>query len=340
MQRQDVKSNLSEAMLELWGIELKKVRMNRNVYKVWSDKGIFCLKPVTDKEKRLHFFDSVLRYVQSRDFAVQAHYIETLIGEPFGDFKGERLILTPWIEGREIKYRSYKEVVPAAKVLAKFHQAVEGYAAEKGIKVKDKQGKWPDKLARRVGDIEHYIQLAQNSDTEFDRYFLKYADWILKSTEDAFNRICDSGYIEKVEKSIERVQICHGDPASRNFVIDKAGQIHMIDFDSMKADLPIVDLWRFLRRVLSRDQWNLGLVKQIVDGYNSHYSLDQEDYLLLSIFLSFPEKIWRILHQYYDRRESEEWSQYSMLRRLRKLLAQVEKRERFLAEFRDVYLKK
>ncbi|MCK4260126.1 MAG: CotS family spore coat protein [Halanaerobiales bacterium] len=334
MQRPEVKQ-----ILELWGIEMYKVRLVRNIYKIWTDQGIYCLKPVTERGSCLRFFDSVLRHVQSRDFQVQAHYEYTQNGEPFGVFNGNRWILTPWIDGKEIKYRSFKEVIEGARVLAKFHQAAEGYVPEIGIKVKDKQGKWPDKLVRRVGDIKDYIQTAQAEDSDFDRYFLKYADWILKSAEETLKLICNSNYDQKVEDSLEQVQICHGDPASRNFVIDKKGQIHMIDFDSMKFDLPVVDLWRFLRRVLNRNQWNMRLVTKIIDGYNSERRLDQDDYRLLAIFLEFPEKIWRVLHHYYERRGRENWSQYSSLRKLLKLLAQVEEREKFLAEFRNAYLK-
>ncbi|AZR73769.1 hypothetical protein BBF96_10455 [Anoxybacter fermentans] len=323
--------------LETWGIRPEKVRRVRGVFKVWTDREIYCLKPVKDSKKRLLFFDSVIRYVKSRGFQVLASYIHTPEGEPFGNYDGQNLILTPWIEGKEIRYRSIKEMIGAAKVLAEFHKAAEGYKPEPGIKVKDKLGKWPEKLARRVGDIEFYIELAEKEGSDFDWYFLKNADRILKDTKEAFIALRDSVYYKKVEESRNLTQICHGDPARRNFLIDKKGQIHLIDYDSMKLDLPITDLWRLLRRTLNRDQWDIDVIRRILDGYTEVRPLDQEDYQLLAIFLTFPEKVWRILRKYYEKRGRDGWSYKRLFRKLRKFLAQQENRARFLSEFKMIY---
>ena len=325
--------------IKIWGLKAKKVRRFKGLFKIWTDKGLYCLKPVKDNRARLYFFNSVIKHIQSQGFQRLTPYIPTVEGEPYGVYDEESFILIPWIDGKQIRYRSAKEIIGAAKLLAQYHNAVEGYQAEPGIKVKDKLGKWPEKLAKRVGDIEYYIQLARSEGTEFDNYFLENADWILADTTKSFVELRDSEYYQKVEEAKEKGHICHGDPAKRNFLIDKRDQLYLIDFDSMKRDIFITDVWRLLRRTLSRDQWDIHLVDQILESYQEMRSLDQAEYKLLWIYLKFPEKIWRTLRKFYEKRGREGWSYDKLFKKLRKLVEQNQSRAAFLKEFEEKYLK-
>lgn len=328
MHRKDVSQGL-----KLWGLKADQVTRVRSVFRIATADGDYSLKTTKDSPERIIFFDSVIRYVQKSGFYNLAPYIHTLNGEPFG-FLGEKtIVLTPWMGEEEINYRSSEEIITAVQVLADFHQRAEGYQPEAGIKVRDKQGKWVDKLAKRYADIQFYRQLAEKNPGEFDQYFLKHADWILGHTEDAFQKMRDSDYQSKVSKSRKAVQICHGDPASRNFVIDDCRQVYLIDFDSLKFDLPIIDLWRFFRRVMSRDQWDIQLSKQLLNAYVQKRPLDKGDYQLLAILLRFPEKVWRILRKYYEKRDQNAWSEERYLSKLTALLHQSAARDRFLQQF-------
>lgn len=326
------RKNVSQG-LKLWGLKAQKVTRVRSVFRVLTAEGEYSLKATHDSPERIYFFDSVLRYVQKKGFLHLSPYIHTLNNEPFAVFAGENLVLTPWVGNGEIRYRSLAEILAAVKVLANFHQLAEGYQPEAGIKVRDKQGKWVEKLAQRCGDIEFYLEQAEKKQGEFDKYFLKHADWIWGHTKEAFQMLRDSEYQNKVLKSKETVQICHGDPASRNFVINRRGQVYLIDFDSLKFDLPVIDLWRFFRRIMSRDQWDLQLSKELLNTYTQVRTLDSTDYQLLAILLRFPEKIWRILHKYYEKRGRNGWSEERYLRKLKELLQQSTARDKFLQQF-------
>jgi CotS family spore coat protein len=321
-----------------WGLKPRKITRVRAAFKVSTSQGTYCLKEVEDSEKRLSFYDSVLRYVQSQGFTMLAPYIPTLTGECFAVFNGRKVVVLPWLEGKEISYTSVKEIAAAAEALARFHQAAEGYQPEEGIQVKDKLGKWPGKLARKVADLEMYREQAEKGDTEFDRYFLQYVDWIYAHTVQAAQQIRQSPYYAQVEESRGRLTICHGDPSKRNFIRDQQGQMHLIDFESMKSDLPILDFWRLLRRTLARDMWDFTSVKQILDAYNRGRTMSREEYELLGIFLTFPEKIWRIVHNYYEPSKKQGWTMKRFIRHLQRQLEQVGKMEQFLAEYQAAFM--
>lgn len=329
----------AQQAMDLWGLKAKKIRKVRSVFKVTTDEGVYCLKPVRDKETRLHFFDSVLGYAADQGFPILAPYIRTQSGELVGVNAEQRLILSPWIQDtNEIDYRNIEEVTKAAVVLGQFHYATQGYLPEEGIRVKDKQGKWVEKLAQRTRDVQCFIEKAKKSNNKYDQYFLEYAGWILNETSEAYFAMRASDYYEKVEESTELCQMCHGDPSKRNFIKNRQGEVFLIDFDSMKSDLPVVDLWRFLRRILSRDQWKMEKIKPIIDGYISQFPLDRRDFEILYSFLLFPEKIWRNAHKYYERQGWDGWSHDRLLKNFKRLVAQKEDRNRFLTEFKETFL--
>lgn len=329
----------AQQAMALWGLEAKRIRRVRSVFKVVTDQGVYCLKPVKDKEARLRFFDSVLRYVADKGFPILAPYIRTQAGELVGVHAEQRLILCPWIrDTKEINYRNIEEVTKAATVLGQFHYAAQGYLPEEGIQIKDKQGKWVEKLARRTQDVQYFIEMAKKSNRKYDHYFLEHAGWILNETSEAFFTMRESDYYGKVDESMYLNQLCHGDPSKRNFIKNSQGEVFLIDFDSMKSDLPVVDLWRFLRRILSRDQWKMEMIKPIIDGYTSQFPLDRRDFEILYSFLLFPEKIWRNAHKYYERQGWDSWSHDRLLRNFKRLVSQKEDRNRFLTEFKEIFL--
>lgn len=333
MRRQEVADAIRS-----WGLRPKKVVRVRAAFRVRTPEGTFCLKEVDDSEERLRFYDSVLRYVRSQGFTMLAPYIPTLTGECFAQYNEKKVVLLPWLAGNEISYTSAEDIAAAAEVLARFHRAAEGYEPEPGIRVKDKLGKWPEKLSRKVADLEEYREKAEKGYTEFDRYFLRYADWIYRHTADAARRICHSSYDRQVEESRERLTICHGDPSKRNFIRDRSGRMYLIDFESMKSDLPILDFWRLLRRTLARDMWDFAKVKLIIDGYNRGRTLSPGEYELLGILLTFPEKIWRIVHDYYEPGKKQGWTTKRFIRHLRRQVEQIGKMEHFLAKYHAVFL--
>lgn len=332
--------NISE-LLQKWGLQVKKISPVRDAYKVYTDNGTYALKVVNESGKSLRFYYSVMCCATNRGFADLAGYIPTKTGEqPYARFNGRRVVLTPWIEGREIHYHSESDMIAAARTLAQFHRATRGYRPQEGIKVKEKWGRWLDKLRERADEVEYFTLYASKQEDEFDRALHKAADWVLQQSEGAVEALGDSdAYYELMNVSRAVLEVCHGDPAKRNFVVDKSGQMYLIDFDSMSADMSVIDLWHLLYRMLSRDLWDFKLVQKMLDAYSAINPLSREEYEVLGIFLTFPEKIWRVLRAYYE--GDSEWegkSPRELVKILKKLLDQRRAKDRFHAEYRREYL--
>ena len=327
-------------ILEAWGFKAGKILPQRDAFKVHTAQGVFALKAVSESSKTLRFYESVLHYAHFHGFTNFAPYIRTSKGKIGAKFNGQRVLLMPWIDGREIHYHSEREMVAAVETLAHFHRATRGYEPAEGLKLKEKCGKWLKRLEERADEVEYYTLLAMEKNDEFSRVFSKYGSWVETHAAEAVEALAESEvYHRRVLQNRSSVEICHGDPAKRNFILAKNGEMYLIDFESINADLAVIDLWQLFHRMLSRDLWDLKRVKKMLSAYTAINPLGVADLEILAIFLTFPQKLWRLLHAYYE--GGGQWAGYSekeIIKLLRHFLAQRESREHFLAAFRKEYL--
>lgn len=327
-------SEAVEALEQLWDLRAEKIRWVRSIFQVFTEREIYSLKVVSDKDSRILFYDSVIRHVCDNGFKYLAPYIYTKDGNTIGYYGGERLILTKWIKGREIDYKNLDQVSKSAKVMGQFNRLSRGYTPPENVKIRDRRGKWLNKMTRKAGNVEQYIKIAKENQNEFDKLFLDNSDWILEQSLLADDMIHNSAY----KKKIKEIQICHGDPSKRNFLMDKEGQIYMIDFDSVRLDIVIADLWRFLRRILKKDQWEMEKIQHIIDGYTSEYPMDKDDYYILLTFLTYPQKTYHLVHKYYETRERNQKFEKKMLKKLNSAISQQERRCKFLNCYKKKFL--
>ena len=85
-----------------------------------------------------------------------------------------------------------------------------------------------------------------------------------------------------------------------------------------------------MRKALEKNQFQTKIFQAAVKGYEQEISLEQEDYELLKILFSFPEKFWKISNQYYNNKKC--WLPPKNLEKLKKTIEQNDLRKRFVRE--------
>ena len=94
--------------------------------------------------------------------------------------------------------------------------------------------------------------------------------------------------------------------------------------------MQVSDLCNFMRKILEKHNWEEGLGMAMLREYEKGCPLTSGDRLQLYCRLSYPEKFWKQVNSYYNRRKS--WIPVRNLEKLRTLEVQKEKKEQFLAQ--------
>lgn len=121
--------------------------------------------------------------------------------------------------------------------------------------------------------------------------------------------------------------ICHGDYNQHNVVFHRQG-IAVLNFEKASYDVQAGDLGNFMRKIMEKHNWNMGLGMDMLSAYQQERSMTPEEMKQLYIRLAYPEKFWKIANHYFN--SSKAWVCGRNLEKLEKIIGQNEARESFL----------
>jgi len=321
-------------ILAHWGETPQEIKIVRDVYRIKTFNGLRCLKEGRKNMHRVQFMMDGMNYVKGRGFTDMAYCIPAKDGSMFIPYKNSYFFLQEWLEGDELNYLNRDDMLLAAETIGRFHRASIGFTPKQGYEAKNKLGKWPKKLKEKRLDLKRYINIANEKDEpgNFDRKVILFSDWLLGHSLESIEKLNDSCYRDLVDEARDWGSLVHGDTAARNFIRLK-NRMCLIDFDAIALDVNVTDLWRLLRRTLSRVRWELSLAEQILSAYNKYVPMDSRHKGVLGAFLQFPEIPWRIIREYYEWDDKTVHHELYLTERLENYLDQHREIDSFIKEF-------
>jgi CotS family spore coat protein len=282
----------------------KAVCVKSGVYRLSAkDGGEHCLKKMGYPKDRLVWMDTVLCGIRRKGFRTIAWrdpassvgkilYVRPNAGaSPY--------ILTPWLKGRIPSPKVKEDMYACSQALARFHLA--GRSVNIPAKgAENLLGRWPVMIRERKVVLERQIGLAkrQSRPSPIDDLLRKHGDGLLQRASQALRTFKKREYFELCERSKRKgAVLCHADSGPKNFILTKQGP-SLIDFESLRLDLRMYDLYRMIRLTGKKNRWDFTLSQAILDGYRSVSKLEPFEYELLAAWLLFPQKAFRTLNKY------------------------------------------
>lgn len=291
----DILSLEVPALISHWGLTAYRWEKIKDVFRVETDYGTKNLKISPLIPERLTFVHGAVHHLTLRGFSRMVPLIPTLSGETYIRSNGYAFSLFDWIEGRQADFSFPEELKESTQVLAEFHQCSAGFTPPPGSNMRDLLGKCLKHFEERYQNLLDFKEQARHSPyDEFAQLYLENVDFFLPMAETAIARLKASNYTHLVQMAKFNQTFCHGDPAARNFILTPQGTIFMIDFDSIRLDLPIMDLIKFTRRVMKKHDWNFETARLIIDAYQDIIPLAPSELDVMRAIFYFPQKFWRM----------------------------------------------
>ena len=98
----------------------------------------------------------------------------------------------------------------------------------------------------------------------------------------------------------------------------------------MYSGIPVTDLYDFLRKIMEKNQWDIGLGHKMLEAYSRILPLSKEELEYLAVCIAYPEKFWKIANSYY--RSSKAWLSSKDLEKLEIAVLQTNQKQEFLKE--------
>lgn len=307
------------------------VRRGRGAWICERSDGIRLLKEYRGTLKRLEFEEAVIRELQDRGIRSVDQYVRNLEGELITAAPdGTKYILKSWFLDRECNLKDGREILVCVSQIARLHRSLRqikwqeewnlGSILPPGL---DEEMK---RHSREMKRVRTFISNKRKK-SDFELCVMQHFEDFYKQALEAQNGLELLGK----KQGQDRLFLCHGD-LDQHHVLMGCGDVVFIEFNQMHLGSQMTDLYRFMRKVMEKHNWNERLGLAMMEEYDRILPIEKEDRECLYYLFLYPEKYWKQLNYYYNANKA--WIPAKNVEKLRNLEEQQEGRNRFLAEIR------
>ncbi|MEY8391969.1 CotS family spore coat protein [Lachnospiraceae bacterium 45-W7] len=322
--------NRENLILEQYPFEVKQTVKGRGALICDTSQGLKILKEYRGSEGRADFLYHLLHFLAEHgqeqvDCIVRTSEEKTLAR----DVDGTVYMVRDWYEGRECDTKSREDILRAIRQLADIHSILRTFPEEipDYLQIKDDSLlQENDRHTKELKKVRNFI-FNRKRKNDFEMEFLRSFDIFY---EEALNVVALQQELRDGEKSEELQDIygiCHGDYNQHNVIFLRRGMA-VLNFEKASYDVQAADLGNFMRKILEKHNWNMGLGMDMLKAYNDVRKLNRQEMKQLYIRLAYPEKFWKIANHYFN--TSKAWVCGRNLEKLQKFIHQNEDRESFL----------
>lgn len=329
-------TNLKDFLSKSYNIDVKEIIKKKNIYIIKEGDKEYCLKTINYEYPHFYFIISAILHLQKKGFNKIPPIIKTISGMDYIKYEQKYCYLSPWIPSRESNYDNIFELLEVTKKLAELHLCSQGFTLNSNMKPRIYWLKWIDNFTKREEEIldfkKRILQKAYKSD--FDKMFLENMNKQLNILDNSIKDLKKSNYIERMTKEVIKRGFCHHDYAHHNVLRSFDDSLYVIDFDYTVLDSCLHDLSSLIIRSMKNGKWSVEKARKIINNYSNINTLEKDDNKIISSFIKFPQQYWQLGIQYYW--EQQPWGEEFFLNKLEKYLEDVEEREEFVEELKQL----
>lgn len=319
--------NRENQILEQYPFEVKQTIKGRGALICDTDKGLMLLKEYRGSQGRAEFLYSLLKFLkehgQERIDCIVKNKEEQAITI---DTDGTAYMVRNWYEGKECDTRNREDILHAVQQLAGLHKVMREFPLEIPEYLEGKADTLlleNEKHTRELKKVRNYVY-SRKKKNDFEQKFLQ-----------SYPMFCQEAELVTAlqRKELERTDaaaiygICHGDYNQHNVIFTRQGAA-VLNFERASFDVQAGDLGNFMRKIMEKHNWNMGLGVDMLAAYEQVRHMNPEEIDQLYIRLAYPEKFWKIANHYFN--ASKAWVCGRNLEKLEKIIDQNEARETFL----------
>jgi len=327
---------LKEIVQDSYSICIKDIQKIKNVYKIRSEKRVYCLKIINYEFKHFLFIVGAIKHLQRNGFQSIPEIIKTMDNHEYITLEKKHAYLTPWVDARECNYDDPLDIKLCSSKLAQLHIKSLDFKVTPDMKPRIAWLKWIETFKTRQDEILDFKRRIKEKEkiNGFDINYLNIMDEELSRSISSINNLCKSDYINKMKEEIKHRGFCHHDYAHHNVLMEKGGGMSIIDFDYCILDTHLHDLSSLLLRRMKGGKWSIENALFIMDEYNATNVIYKSDIEVMAAFMEFPQEYWQIgIQCYWEKRiKGEEF----FIKKLNKMHEDEACKQIFIEKFRKI----
>ena len=318
-------------ILEQYDIQLQRSFGGRGSLMLETDQGLKLLKEFAGSRHKLPLEQRILKRLEEQGICRTDRAVANREGEliSIGEYETP-YILKIWPPGRECEPRNEEDLLRSMRTLARIHRELRGAP---GLSGEEKRKLTGTERSLELGKHNRELRRAQSfirgrhRKGSFELLYLKCAEGILENGRQALKRAESAGFPELYGRACREEHICHGEYIHHNILISRQ-ETAVVNFQRFEINVQLGDICLFLRKIMEKQNWNEGLAARMLAAYERELPLSEAENLCLAVSLYYPEKVWKLIHHYYN--ASKAWVPEKSTEKLRVFLEQDARRRQLI----------
>ena len=287
----------------------------------YTSQGLLILKEFYGSERKLKKQHELLLHL--RECGINTDYFLQNTHENLVSRDKDQLAFTlqHWYEGRECDTKSRDDIIKSVRTLARLHilmkmEPVEEYRERS---LRDEYLRHNQELRK----IRKFIR-KKGAASVFEKDYLASAEWFLQRAQYAVELLEETEYDRLREQAWRDGQVCHGEYNQHNVLMLKGENeaTAVTNFGHWSFDIQMADLYRFMRKILEKYNWNLNLAQEMIQEYHRIRPISEAEWQNLRVRFTYPEKYWKLANYYYSHKKV--WISEKNVEKLQNLISQRE----------------
>ena len=270
----------------------------------YTAQGLLILREFHGSEKKLEKQQELLMKLQENgintDYFLRNNQ-ESLVSK---DKTEQRFTFQHWYEGKECDTKSREDILKSVRTLARLHILMKMEPVEE-LQGKISQG------GNISGTIRSFVRYANLYGTKehpmyLRKIYLASVEQFLERAQYAVKLLDETDYDDLRERAWREGQVCHGEYNQHNVLMLKGDHLGtaVTNFGHWSFDIQVADLYRFMRKILEKYNWNLELAGEMLREYHKIRPISAEEWKNLRVRFTYPEKYWKLANYYYTHRKT------------------------------------
>lgn len=309
-------------ILEGYDFEIHNISRTRGAFLLDTDKGLKLLKCLEGSEKRVYLENEITGFLYTNGFEKVDCVVPNKDGEWITEnAMGEKYYIKNWFRGEGFEAKEREKAVEGAAILGQLHKVLEKLELREELVREEPSVAALEKHTREMKRVRAYIH-SKKKKNELEAAILENYGMFYEKALEAQELYSKLEYREH--------KVTHGSFTYHNVLFHKGKNTGIVNFDKAAVGFQITDLYYYLRKVMEKNDWSLELGSQMLEAYQKHCPIGENQWKVLTLLLTYPEKYWKICNHYYNTKKC--WIAGRSIDKLEVVCRQESKKEQFLRE--------
>lgn len=326
-----------------YDVTVRRRYRSRGGWLLETSEGPRLLREYESIRSHFHVENKIKDHLIEKGFSAIDQVIQTREGDMVMSLEsGEKYVMYRWFSGEECDLRIESNLMMAGENLGRLHHALADCEdsilfaeaeenSERGPLGEEELLSVYLRHNRELGRVNRYMK-SKKKKTEFEIEAIHSFSSYNEKAKEAAERLNNCRYYQELAEMPP--VLCHGDYNYHNLLLS-GKQVYTTGFEKAAAGIQLLDLTYFMRKTLEKNEWRTEAGEAVLCGYQKSHSLNPAQMEFIGITLLYPEKYWKLLNQYYNKKKS--WLSAKSLEKLKNVGKQERKREKYLRFFEEKY---